>query len=209
MTATAVQVTVDLWFGEPRPGPIELLSADERLRADRFVSDAARAEFVATRTWLRSILAGYVGVPAASLRFRLGRWGKPSLVGYDLEFSVSHARGPVLVAVCAGHPVGVDLETLRPGVWDPAAASLVLTPQEMKTVRCATDPDAAFLGLWTRKEAYSKVFGRGLTDRLASVDLRADPTLVDGIEVRSLDLGPNFVASLACPQGAVGTWRTR
>ncbi len=209
MTVTALRSTVDLWFAEPRPGPLDVLSPEERHRAESFESPAARTEFVAARTWLRTILAGYVDAPAASLRFQTGRWGKPRLVGHNLEFSVSHARGPVLVAVTVGDPVGVDVERHRPGVWDPRAASLVLTPGEMQTVRSAPDPDRAFLTLWTRKEAYAKVSGEGLVDRLTTVDLRGDPGLVDGIEVRSLELGPGISAALACRRGAAEVWRAR
>lgn len=207
MTTTAVR-TVDLWFGEPRPGPLDVLSPAERRRAEAIESPAARAEFVAAHTWLRTILAEYVGMPAASLRFRTGRWGKPRLAGHNLEFSLSHARGPVLVAV-SGDPVGVDVECCQSGVWDPRSARLVLTPGEMQSVRTATDSDRAFLTLWTRKEAYAKVSGEGLVDRLTTVDLRADPAFVDGVEVRSLELGPRIVAALACRRGAVAVWRAR
>jgi 4'-phosphopantetheinyl transferase len=208
MTAITVRATVDLWFEEPRPASLDVLSSAERLRADAFESAAARGEFVASRTWLRTILAGYVGVPAASRELQTGRWGKPQLVGHDLEFSLSHARGLVLVAVST-EPVGVDIEPHRPGVWDPRATKLVLTPEEMKAVWRAADPDRAFLTLWTRKEAYAKVSGEGLVDRLTAVDLRAEPAVVGGVEVRSLDLGPSIASAIACSRGAEAVWRVR
>jgi 4'-phosphopantetheinyl transferase len=95
----------------------EVLSAHERLRADRFHFQKDRDHFVAARGGLREILARYTGVAPRSLCFSYGPHGKPSLSGETgggrLCFNVSHSNGVALYTVTAGHPVGVDIECVR------------------------------------------------------------------------------------------------
>ena len=95
------------------------------------------------------------------------RHGEPRLVGGP-AFSASSRDGLTVVAV-SDTEVGVDVESLR--VRDVLeGAKIALAPGEL---RAAGDP-AAFLALWTRKEAYLKGIGRGLVDDPARVTFGED-----------------------------------
>lgn len=113
-------------------------------------------------TLARRMLAEETGLSPAALRIRRAANGKPFVENAPVCFSISHSGGLVL---CAVHdkPVGADIEkiTLRPAVM-----RRVCTPAE-----CAYIGDDAvrFTEVWTRKEAFSKLDGRGLSIGLISV----------------------------------------
>jgi len=186
-----------------------LLSEDERLRADRFRFDRDRDRFVACRSALRQILGDYLHQPADRLVFGYGRSGKPTLAGADLRFNISHSSDHALIAVAFGREVGIDVEC--PGMRINAAeiAARFLTLSEAAFVRSAPpEPqDAAFLACWTRKEAWAKAVGTGLSEDLGRFDVsqslhRTAQVLIDpmtGLEWLITELPTEFsaVAALA------------
>jgi 4'-phosphopantetheinyl transferase len=176
---------VHLWRAalDRPPGQIEalarLLSADELERAARFHAWRDRCRFVAARGLLRTILGRYLGAEPARLRFiyvcacgdprcRPER-RKPALApewgGAALRFNLSHADDMAVYAVAREREVGVDVERLRPDIDYAALAAYSLATDEADAV-LSLPPDrqpAAFLAIWTRKEAYLKGRGVGLT----------------------------------------------
>jgi 4'-phosphopantetheinyl transferase len=153
------------------------LSAEERARAARFHDPADGARFAAARGLLRAILARYLDRPAAAVAFAYGAHGKPELAGdgaggsAGLRFNASHAGALALYAVARGRAVGVDVERAR-DVDDADDAALVaeryFAPAERAALRAAGAAGsaawrAAFLACWTRKEAYAKARGVGLS----------------------------------------------
>ena len=114
-----------------------------------------------------------------------GAHGKPELEQGGLRISLSHTRGAVACAVSA-FPVGVDVEPLGRKVRDwKRLAERYYTPEE----RSCIDSPEQFLEVWTRKEAYLKRDGRGL-----SLPLRQINTLsIPGISTRVVN---GFVVSL-------------
>ncbi|MFN8481458.1 MAG: 4'-phosphopantetheinyl transferase superfamily protein [Anaerolineae bacterium] len=167
----------------------DVLSADERTRAEQIPLADDRTRFVVTRKGLRDVLRRYLGSPAA-VAFAYGPYGKPMLaptVPQRLEFNVSHAEGLALVAVSLEMPVGVDVEPVRPLDDLADLAEQVFSPAE----RAAWDrlPEserlAGFFEAWTRKEAVLKGLGDGLSRPLREVevfgrrdaDLWWDPTV--------------------------------
>ena len=199
------RLIVGLWWTELTQCDDRLLSHDERVRADRFHRRDDRRLFVGGRTWLRRMLADWLGMESASLEFGYGPNGKPFLdkpAGAP-EFNLSHAGRLAVLAVCEAHPVGVDVEQLTSGVYDRAAAATVLSGRECDEIDTATHPDAAFLRAWTRKEAYAKVSGHGLERRLADLTL-SEPgsatVLHRGIRVTDVTIDiPHVIAAVAGP----------
>ena len=167
---------VDMWLAAVDNGDEAVanrvrLDDVERTRADRFRSGQDATRFVNRRAFRREVLARYVGVDPSALRFDASEHGRPRLEGYDgLSFSCSHASGLAVVAVLRGGVVGVDAERCRPVPDAAAIATDLLHPSEARAVRSlpATDRSAAFLQLWTRKEAVAKANGAGLSLRLDS-----------------------------------------
>jgi 4'-phosphopantetheinyl transferase len=159
----------------------ESLSADERLRAERFHFPRGRDHFVAARGALRDILSRYVGLAPGLLRFSYERYGKPVLSretgGELLRFNLSHSHGLALCAVTRGREVGVDLEHVREDFAGPEIAERFFSPREVSALR-ALPPGArtsAFFDCWTRKEAYIKARGEGLSHPLRGFTVSLTP----------------------------------
>ena len=190
------------------------LSSDERERAARFVVDRARREFVAARGMLRRILARYLGVPAKSLLFTAGDCGKPALVGFALEFNLSHSGDFALLAI-ARRPVGIDVECWRTGVEYAELARRFFSSHERTALRSLEhEPGLAqqgFYAAWARKEAYIKATGIGITQGLdhfdvslmpdsppALLDDRRDAGARDRYVLRELEVSPGYSAAVVC-----------
>lgn len=192
----------------------QALSRDEHERAAQFRFSRQRERFAAGRGILRHILARYLHRRPAELAFQYGRWGKPALAGEgksDLRFNVAHAGRLALYAVSRGRDVGVDLERAEmEGDWVEVAPSVV-SPTETRALLALPQAErmAAFFTLWTRKEAYLKARGDGLSLPLDCLDaltdtktVRLDPASAeDGAttfwRVRSIQLPGGFAAAVA------------
>ncbi|HYJ88972.1 MAG TPA: 4'-phosphopantetheinyl transferase superfamily protein [Pyrinomonadaceae bacterium] len=146
-----------------------LLAPDERARAKGFHYPRHRDRFIVARGALRTILAGYIKAPAASLVFDHGPFGKPSLIKTVnpewLCFNLSYSHEIALCAVTKSREVGIDIEFMREDFssLDTAkrffsraeVAALCELPKRLQTI--------AFFHCWTRKEAYIKARGEGLS----------------------------------------------
>jgi 4'-phosphopantetheinyl transferase len=164
-----VRAEVDLWRVEVErvdSRSVEsILADDERARAARFRFDIDRRRYVACRAALRSILGARLHVPRGSLQFAYGEFGKPSIdPAHGVFFNVSHTTGLGLVALSSDVDVGVDVERLRLIDDHIELAKSVFSAVEQRDLALASDPSLAFLRGWTRKEAYAKARGGGLSD---------------------------------------------
>jgi enterobactin synthetase component F len=156
-----------------------LLTAAERERRDRLHRADDRAAFVAAHVLVRECAARLLGVEVGEVEIAQrcagcgGPHGRPTVAGVpDVHVSLSHSRG-VVAAAAAWSPCGIDVEPLRPIA--PIAA--VLTEAERAWIADQTDPSAAFLRLWVRKEALVKAGFGSLNDPL-SLDALTPPVPV-------------------------------
>jgi 4'-phosphopantetheinyl transferase len=155
----------------------ELLSEDEVRRADRFHFPRDRALFIAARATLREILGRYLSLPPTLLRFEYNAFGKPELRDAPLRFNLSHAGDIALYAVTAVREVGVDVEAVREGMESEEIAARFFSRREVETLM-SLPRDArtrAFFDCWTRKEAYIKACGVGLSQPLDGFDVSLAP----------------------------------
>ncbi|HTP52950.1 MAG TPA: 4'-phosphopantetheinyl transferase superfamily protein [Anaeromyxobacteraceae bacterium] len=145
-------------------GRMECLVERERQRALRLERPDARRRFVAARAGLRHVLARHRRVPPVSVDLVDGINGKPEVRGGP-HFSLSHSGELALCAVSSSGRVGVDLERLRPVGEADEMARRWFGDQEREAYRQALRqrPESAFLEVWTRKEAYLKAVGAGLS----------------------------------------------
>ena len=171
--------------GEDQPAELvrsraALLSAEEIQQAERFVRDVDRTRFTLCRGALRSILARYTNRAPTELLFETGSHGKPFLAGPDdgprtafPAFNVSHSGQIAVVAVTAGVPVGIDVEQIRAMPDADRLAARYFSPHEHDQYR-ALGPEmrlSGFFRCWTRKEAFIKARGEGLSLPLGSFDV--------------------------------------
>jgi 4'-phosphopantetheinyl transferase len=211
---------------EPQPGLLTQLegslSEDEIERAGRFHFERDRSHFVAARGFLRDILARYLQEEAARLRFRYSAYGKPELAeefsGTGIQFNLSHSGQIGLLALGCGRSLGVDIERVRTEVAVDQIARRFFSPHEVDVLLSLPEPlrEGAFFNCWTRKEAYIKAWGEGLSMPLDQFDVtlapgepaclldtRPDPDEAARWSLRRLDPAPGYAAALAV-RGRIG-----
>lgn len=203
----------------------EVLSADERTRAARFRFARDRQYFTATRALLRTILAGYLASEPNELVLRYSEKDKPSLTsagpGDRIEFNVSHSGERALLAVTRGRELGVDVEAIRADFDHEAIAQRFFSINERTQLSTLdiSERCLAFFRCWTRKEAYIKATGTGLSLPLHQFDVSLRPgdqnallaTRPDDAEagrwsLREVPAGEGYLAAL-CVRGH--DWRLR
>ncbi len=143
-----------------------LLNKKEQQQADRFLVSHARDQYIASHATLRQLLSAYEDVPTEALEFGAGEHGKPYLKGNsDLEFNLSHTRGRALIGLTRAGPIGVDIEHHRPGIEIGALAQRFFAPIEYQQLMQSQESDRflVFYRIWTRKEAFIKATGQGLS----------------------------------------------
>jgi 4'-phosphopantetheinyl transferase len=162
--------TADL-DAEPADGSV--LSDDECERAARFRFDRDRRRFVAGRAALRSLIASYLDVAPVEIAFDYGPQGKPFVSGSTLSFNVSHSGARAVYAFGSCREIGVDVELLEHARYDDGVAERFFSPQEVATLQKLGQAARAFafLRCWTRKEAFIKARGEGLSLPLHEFDV--------------------------------------
>jgi 4'-phosphopantetheinyl transferase len=151
------------------------LEADELERAGRFHFEKHRRHFVVGRGFLRYVLARYLQAQPEGLRFTYGAYGKPSLTG--LQFNMSHSHNVGLVAVAQNQQLGVDVEHVRADFATEDIARRFFSRTEVETFNAlaVAEQVAAFFRCWTRKEAYIKAIGLGMSQPLDEFDVTLGP----------------------------------
>lgn len=158
-----------------------LLAPDEVGRAERFHFEADRASFIVSRGMLRSILAAYLKQDPAQLRFASNAYGKPALAGHEaasgLRFNLAHSNGLALYAVTRNREVGIDVEEIRADfASDEIAGHFFSSTERARLGELPLEQRTeAFFNCWTRKEAYLKARGDGLSFPLDRFDVSVLP----------------------------------
>jgi 4'-phosphopantetheinyl transferase len=184
---------VDVWrlrLDQPSTARPEagVLSPDETARASRFHFEKHRTRFVRCRSALRCLLGDYLGAQAAEVRFEYLANGKPQLAPQQnpraLHFNVSHSGNIALIAVGSELSLGVDIEKIRDDVDAAALAERFFSPRERAGLRAlpAHLRVPGFYACWTRKEAFLKATGTGLSFPLADFSVTTHPDLHPHLE---------------------------
>jgi 4'-phosphopantetheinyl transferase len=204
---SGVQPTIDVYTITLEAEPSEVnrlyvfLSPEERDRADRFRFDRHRREFIVSRGCLREILARYLHIAPAAIGFVYNSFGKPQVEGSRLRFNLSHSGAWAMLAVSAeGIDVGIDIERIDAAFVQDEIPEQFFSPSEVAALRSlpAAEQTDAFFRCWTRKEAYIKARGLGLSLALDSFDV----TLTPGRPAAFLHGAGNWsLQELAAPNG--------
>jgi len=192
----------DVWSG-PLDRPVAhverlqaVLSPDELKRAHRFRVEHARASFILNRAYLRGILASYLHIPPAEIPITTGPFGKPVVPGSQLRFNVSHSSGLFVCIVAVGKEVGIDIERVRKMPDMEQIARRFFAPLELESWNQMPEKErtVAFFRCWTRKEAFLKATGEGLSRSL---------------ETFAVSLGNGRGNCLIAPAGDASRWHVQ
>ena len=159
----------------------QTLSEAELARAARFHFERDRQAFIVARGALRLLVAGYLICAPDDVQFTYGPHQKPALAHPEtrpqLYFNVSHSHRQALFAFNWGREIGVDIEQIRPLSDDEAIARRFFSARDYETFIALPDHLRAegFFNCWTRKEAYIKALGDGLTHPLDAFDVTLKP----------------------------------
>jgi 4'-phosphopantetheinyl transferase len=204
------------WSHQHLQGLYEILSLDERRKAERFHFQVDRERHVIGRALARIVLAHLLDVAPNNVRFRYNKFGKPYLDcndnGPQRRFNLSHSGDLILLAVAAGREIGVDVEGVRQDVKVDRIAARYFSARERAEL-ASLPPEkraAAFFACWSRKEAFIKAKGIGLSFPLDCFDVslkpdapavlletRPDPLEAGRWTIRDLDVGPSYKAAIA------------
>jgi 4'-phosphopantetheinyl transferase len=165
-----------------------VLSPNEVSRAERLVRIRDQQRFITARSTLRTIVGQYLGLAPQVVTFHYNPHGKPHIDPdlSSLRFNLSHSGDWAMCAVSAHTEVGIDIEKFRPqsAAYRRKLAQRFFSVQEHQAMQSIDDAgtNAAFFSGWTRKEAYIKCHGKGLTIPLSafsvSIGYDAPPKLV-------------------------------
>jgi 4'-phosphopantetheinyl transferase len=193
-----------------------VLDEDELQRAARFRSQQDSERFTVAHGTLRLLLARYLGIEPSELVFCSGEHGKPFLAPEvdhaDIKFNIAHSDGLALYAFSRDREVGVDVERMQPvGLGGPSVVQFF--SRHERAVLHKLPPSlqqSAFYACWTRKEAYIKARGVGLSIGLDQfeVSLRPDkPARLRRVRgeflgarrwsLRHLEPGPGYAGAVA------------
>lgn len=159
----------------------QLLSRDERERAEKFRYAKDRQHYVIARATLRKLLAERLRIVPEAVEFVETEYGKPKLASVhgaaDAEFNLSHSGSLALYAFASGRAVGVDVELIREVPDADDLAERFFSPAEIASLKALPHEERslAFLACWTRKEALIKALGLGLSCPLNAFDVTIDP----------------------------------
>ena len=196
------------------------LSSVERDRADRFHFSKDRAVYLFAHAVLRDVLSRYLHCLPGDLEFEVSAFGKPFLSkaagARKLEFNLSHAGSLIVIGLSANRSIGVDVEEIQMVSEISLIAQSYFSPEECTFVfqQASSDQEWAFFRCWTRKEAYIKAIGKGLSIPLNSFDTlipngQAGKLLVGGPDIpgggdwwlEDLELPKPYIGAVAVQNG--------
>ncbi len=209
------------YFGDLK----RVLSEDEVDRAGRFHFERDRKRFIMTRGMLRTLLGWYLGRNPGELCFSYGRYGKPALANtsedFTLDFNVSHSGALALYGITMDRKVGVDIESIRPFKNMEEIVMSMFSKQEKEVFSALPEymKQEAFFNCWTRKEAYIKAVGRGLSyplDKFSVSMMPGEPARLLEVEgkqneecrwaLKEISPAPGYVAAVAAEEHS---WHVR
>jgi 4'-phosphopantetheinyl transferase len=200
-------VILDLW---------RTLAPDEKQRALKFHFQRECDRFIVSRGLLRAILSCYLAQAPEQIRFSYNEFGKPALRNGlpdgSLEFNLSHADNRAVFAISRQRRVGIDIERMRSDIANETVAKHFFSTREQEDLSTLTPEEwqKGFFTCWTRKEAFVKAQGEGLSIPLSEFDVSLLPDETAALlKVRSggakatdwslheLPIGSDYTAALA------------
>lgn len=167
---------VKIWLGEiamdeaDYPLHLSMLDENERQQANNFKNDQIRRNYVVIHAQLRKLLGNAVDTPPEKLRILKAQHGKPYLAGFpNVTFNLSHTANWAALAIAyrcdIGIDIGIDIELCKARANMAALVEKCFGEEEKHYWRQLPENLKAyeFYRFWTRKEAFVKATGRGIS----------------------------------------------
>ena len=196
----------------------QILSDDERLRAERFHFDRDRRRFIVSQGMLRMIIGKYTDIEPRQLQFYSGHRGKPYLMhtsgNVPLQFNLAHSKEIALYAFTCSREIGIDVEYVRDMPDAEKIALTTFSSLENKILQSLPEyqRQEAFFSCWVRKEAYIKAIGKGLYHALDRFDVSlapGEPARLVSVEGSAEQASCWFMKSLTPENGYVAAVAVR
>ena len=160
-----VLVSEDIWDFD-LDAALGDISEQRREQALKFKHEQGQRLCVLAYRLLKEGLQQEYGITENPI-FEYNEHGKPSIVGHpEIFFNLSHCK-EAAICVVNDHPIGVDVEAMRE--YKDGLAEYTMNEDELQQIKTAANPSAAFIRLWTMKEATTKLIGTGISNDMKTV----------------------------------------
>jgi 4'-phosphopantetheinyl transferase len=182
------------------------LNTEELKRAERFVFEKDRNQFISAHGMLRTVLSKYLETVPSEIKFKKNKNRKPQILFplTSLKFNISHAENKILVAL-SNEEIGVDIEMIKPGFEFRDFIKTYFSSNEQEKVLSSANHNETFYKFWTRKEAVLKASGLGIIDNLKEIEIcnneNHSTIFPQNLYVCSFKIEGDFFASVACSSG--------
>ena len=162
-------VREDIWAFDLQAA-LKEISEQRREQALKFKYEQGQRLCVLAYLLLKQALREGYGITENPV-FEYNEHGKPSIVGHpEIFFNLSHCK-EAAICVVSNQPVGVDVEGIRE--YRESLVNYTMNDEEITLIKSAENHAAAFIRLWTMKEATTKLIGTGISNDMKTV---LDPT---------------------------------
>ncbi len=191
------------------------LNNEEQNRAARFIREQDRSHFIAARGILRNILSRYINIAPHNIEFEYGEKGKPSLIleqnQRKIYFNLAHSNHLAIYAITSINHLGIDIEYSKRNIEALDIAERFFSKNEIASLRVLPSAEqlSGFYKIWTRKEAFVKAIGVGLSHPLdqfsvdGSLDKSAiklhtqNPSIKNDWYIYNVAISQEYVAALS------------
>lgn len=192
----------------------KILSEDELAKKKKFHFDRDKIVYAVSRGSLRILLSRYLNLSLDEIYLSFNSFGKPFIEKsnyLNIKFNISHSNEFGLLAFNLSDEIGIDIEFINEELVTENIAKNYFSQFENEELfkLCQEDRINAFFNIWTRKEAFIKAIGKGLSIPLNSFDvnisdekpkilrIRLD-NILENLRLYNLPLISNYKSSLAC-----------
>lgn len=150
------------------------LPSEEKQRADSFRFHDDRSEYVAAHILLRKSISLLTQQTQKDAPIFRDSSGKPRVKTEDtkknIEISLTHTRGMVMIAICSDGEVGIDVENSKRLVTDEIRRFLCSEDEYLELSLLPGEKENRYcIDLWTMKESLVKSTGQGLRAKFSSM----------------------------------------
>lgn len=150
---------------------LNYVSLERREKLMRYMNDSDKKLSLYAALIARFGLSLLTNVPNSKLIFRCSPNQKPLLLSVpEYDFSFSHTNYYILCCISSEGKVGADVEKIQEIPFKNMKS--IFHPDEIEYIQCSSNSqkNIRFFEVWTKKEAFTKQLGTGLTNNLSSIN---------------------------------------